>query len=80
VPLSDDDLEKIVAKIKEAESTDRDFWLEPKEHYDQHARLDSLLKVFDQAKSSAIKIAVGFVILGVIFVASIFKFGGGAGH
>jgi len=65
--LSDDDVERISCKLFDKfDSKLSSFWIEPQKHYDSHRRIDDLLEVWKQTKSTFLKTFIGIFILGVI--------------
>jgi len=70
--LSDDDIERIARKLKEMDSCERDFWIESKEHYDDHIQIKSLLKIFDQTKSAVVKTVVKGIVIGLFLIAAFY--------
>lgn len=66
--MTDDEIEKLA---KEIVSQKGGFYVEPEEHYLQHQRLDTLLKIYDDTNSTALRIVIGAVVLGIFAVAAI---------
>lgn len=60
--LSSSELKQITDAVVAAH-THGDFHIDPKEHYDTHARLTRLLDIFDKCENNAWKFIVGTVIV-----------------
>lgn len=71
--LSENDIERIaeaVAKVEDADDM-RGFRVEPKSHYNSHARIDRFLDSYDSATNVIVKFFIGLVLIGVLAVAAI---------
>jgi len=65
--LSEDEVEKIADKLFDKfDSKMQKFWIEPEKHYESHRRLDDLLEVWKQTKSTFLKTFIGIFIIGLI--------------
>ena len=69
LPLSDEDVEKIAAKI--AERTREAFYIEEEKHYNSHQKLDSLLQAYESASNIFAKTFIALTITGAMILAGL---------
>ncbi len=70
--MNDEDVAKLAAQIvKQVKEEKHDFWIDPRDHYDQHQRLDRFLRIYETAQSAAVRAIIGLLILGGLFVAAV---------
>lgn len=62
--MTDEDIEKLAKAI--AEKSDHGFYVDPKDHYSSHERLDRILDAYDSASNLVLKSLIGFFMVGVI--------------
>ncbi len=63
--LSEEDIQAIADAIVEHEN--RDFAVDPRDHYGSHARIDSFLKAYDTASNIVLKSIMALFIVGIVF-------------
>lgn len=68
-PLTDEDVQRIANVV--ADRVHEAFYIDEEKHYNQHQRLDALLKVYEDARNIFWKGFLGLVILGAIFLAGV---------
>lgn len=79
MPLSDDDVDRIVRAMGhhgnhgrgEDVSPQSDFYIAPKDHYDQHQRLDRMLEAYESAQSQVWKWVLGIVLTGTVIMSGV---------
>jgi len=71
MPLSDDDIQRIVRATKRNHEIP-EYHIDPKEHYDQHRRLDRMLDAFEKAEGTVWKAVLGGVLFVGIVIAGLF--------
>lgn len=66
--LSKDEINDIATAVHDAWVIDRrsEFFIDPKAHYDQHARIDRILDMYESAESIIGKMLVVFAVVGVL--------------
>jgi hypothetical protein len=67
--LSDEDIQKIAEAV--AKNDSHAFYVDPKDHYNSHERLDKLLDSYDSASNIILKFFIGLILLGVISAAAV---------
>lgn len=72
MPLSEEDIRKIVAATKRDVPTIPEYSIDPKEHYDQHQRLDRMLAAFETAESKIWTAILGGILFVALVTAGIF--------
>jgi hypothetical protein len=73
--LSDDDIERIAARL--AEKARAAFHIDEEKHYNSHQRLDKLLDAYDNAANIFIKTFLALLIAGLIMLAGVAALKGG---
>lgn len=72
MPLSGEDIQKIVAAIDTHRgggvSSESGFFIAPKDHYDQHQRLDRMLEAYESAQGQIWKWVLGVMLTGGIIL------------
>lgn len=64
--LSDEDIDRIAEAVAKKEACT--FYVDPRDHYSAHERIDSLLKAYDTASNIVLKAILAFFIVGIIGV------------
>jgi hypothetical protein len=70
--MNDEDVKKLAAEIiKQTEEKHNSFRIDPQKHYDQHQRIDRILRVYETAQSATVRTIIGLLVLGGLFVAAV---------
>lgn len=78
MPLSKEEIAEIVRALREDRGSLNDFFIDPKEHYDQHQRIDRFLDIWESTGNVIFKTIIALIVAGGLALAALgFKFGGG---
>lgn len=69
MPLTKDEIAQIIDGLRSTTglvSPHSEFYIAPKEHYDQHARIDRILDMFESTASVVGKTILVFFVVGII--------------
>ena len=70
--MKQEDIDKVAdAMVKRIQSTHHDFWIDPKEHYDDHKSMREVVQSWRTGKSIFTRIFIGLLVTGSIILAAL---------